>query len=171
MSSHRIHADIVELLPAAALGILDRPELEPVLAHVRSCPECTRELQALRELVGSLALALATEPLEKDRAAHLRTRVMNRTRRRPALPRVSRAIIAAERWSGWMVAAGLATLLLSHHAVHEPLDYGWLTAAVLGVALVILGLYARLLRKRVIALMNILDEGAATCDESSRSLE
>ena len=48
-----------------------------------------------------------------------------------------------------MVAAGLAGILLVHHSVHRPLDYGWLAAAFLGVVLLAVGIYAGVQRRRV----------------------
>ena len=169
MSIDTTHAQIVELLPAAALGILEPSQLESVLAHVQSCQECARELQAFSELVGSLALALPTHPLVPARAAHIRARLVTRTREAPSLPRGSRAIIAAERWSGWMVAAGLSALLLSHHAVHEPLSYGWIVAAILAVALIVLGVYARMQRKRIATLLKRLGERDPTPREADQA--
>jgi hypothetical protein len=51
-----------------------------------------------------------------------------------------------------MVAAGLAGVLLIHHAIHRPLAYGWLAAGALMIALVAVGGYARVQRGRVLAL-------------------
>jgi hypothetical protein len=51
-----------------------------------------------------------------------------------------------------MLAAGLAGILLVHHSVHRPLDYGWLAAAFLGVVLLAVGIYAWVQRSRVVEL-------------------
>ena len=51
-----------------------------------------------------------------------------------------------------MVAAGLAGILLVHHSVHRPLDYGWLAAAFLGVVLLAVGVDARVQRNRLVEL-------------------
>lgn len=53
---------------------------------------------------------------------------------------------------GWMVAAGLAGLLLMHHAIHRPLDYGWLAAGALTIVLVMVGGHARVQRARALTL-------------------
>jgi hypothetical protein len=53
---------------------------------------------------------------------------------------------------GWMVAAGLAGLPLMHHAIHRPLDYGWLAAGALTIVLVAAGGYARVQRARALTL-------------------
>jgi hypothetical protein len=50
------------------------------------------------------------------------------------------------------VAAGLAALLVSHHAFHEPLAFGWTAAAVLAALLVTTGAYAGSLRGQMAAL-------------------
>jgi hypothetical protein len=55
----------------------------------------------------------------------------------------------ATRWIGWAVAAGLASLLLTHHSFHAPLSFGWITAAVLGIVVVGLGIYISVLRDRL----------------------
>ena len=51
-----------------------------------------------------------------------------------------------------MVAAGLASVLLVHHSIHQTLDYGWLAAGGLAFLLVGVGLYALVQRNRAAAL-------------------
>jgi hypothetical protein len=51
-----------------------------------------------------------------------------------------------------MVAAGLAGVLLIHHAIHRPIAYGWLGAGALLLALVAVGGYARVQRGRALTL-------------------
>jgi anti-sigma factor RsiW len=155
------HEELSKLLPAAALDILDQLDRKLLLDHVSGCPECTRLLKEYRQTAGLLAGSLPPEELEPSRALALRSRVLAGVRGRPKAskqpsPRIlppSRAILAAERWSGWTVAAALAALLVNHHAFHRPLDYGWIVAGILAVALVVLGWYARLQRRRVSALL------------------
>jgi anti-sigma factor RsiW len=171
------HEELRQMLPAAALGSLEPEEHDIVLAHVGECQECTRMLEEYRNVTGWLALHLSPQRRDPARAALVRTRLLARTRQHPNLgtakPRADtrglhrrfRALAAAERWSGWMVAAGLAALLVNHHAIHRPLDYGWIVAGVLAVALVILGLYAGVQRRRVSALLQRMDESEA--DESA----
>jgi hypothetical protein len=55
---------------------------------------------------------------------------------------------------GWMVAAGLAGLLLVHHSVHRPVDYGWLIAGILTLLVLALAVYALKQRARLTALRN-----------------
>lgn len=51
--------------------------------------------------------------------------------------------------AGWLVAAGMASLLLTHHSFHRPLDLGWLAASALGVVALVLGYQVYSLRKRL----------------------
>jgi anti-sigma factor RsiW len=149
MSDDRTHDDITALLPAAALDVLEQDELRRVLDHTRGCPECLRRLAEHQESVARLALRLPARPMDAARAAGIRDRLLNRARRnssRPAPRDPSRARVAAGTlrwWSGLACAAGLAGLLLIHHSVHRPLDYGWLAAGVLAVTLAVLALYVR----------------------------
>jgi hypothetical protein len=54
------------------------------------------------------------------------------------------------------VAAGLAGVLMAHHAVHRPVNYGWLIAGVVTVGLVVLAVVAGKLHKEVAALRDRL---------------
>ncbi len=141
------HEEVQELLAAAALEIIDGVELQQALTHVSGCSECAQLLDQYRKVVATLALQLPSQPVDPDRAAALRARLLARVQAGHRLQPVS----WMERYSGWMVAAGLAGVLLVHHSVHRPLDYGWLAAGVLTLVLVLLGGYARALRSRLAA--------------------
>ena len=167
MSLTPVHEDLKEMLPAAALEILETGELEQVMAHVRDCPECETELQEYREAVTALSLRLPARQLDPARARALRARILARARENRSdsetamLPSLPRATAIIYRWSGWMVAAGLGGVLLVHHSIHQPLDRGWLVAAVLLVILIGLGIYVRVQRSRVSALQaHLADLGA-----------
>jgi hypothetical protein len=157
MSLTPVHQELQEMLPAAALEILEPADLEPVLAHVRDCPECAKLLQEYREAAAGLSLRLPARQLDPVRARVLRTRLLARATGRTdgqgngRTERPARAL-RLDRWIGWAVAAGLAGILLIHHSVHRTLDYGWLAAGVLLVVLLGLGIYARVQRRRVAAL-------------------
>ena len=154
------HDELQEMLPAAALQILEPAELEQVLAHVRICRDCTKLLQEYREATAAFWLQLSPRQLDPARSRAVRARLMARARTDQSvqpvdrdfaaqLPSSGRATTLIYRWSGWMVAAGLAGVLLVHHSVHRPLDHGWLAAGVLVVLLIGLGIYARVQRSRV----------------------
>jgi hypothetical protein len=148
------HEELEEMIPAAALDILEPAELEQVLAHVRNHPECAKLFQEYREAAATLALELPGGRFDPLRAKAVRSRIMaraeartsngggRRTAGRALGPRIG-------QWLGWAVAAGLSGILFVHHSVHRPLDYGWLAAGVLVVVLVGLALYARGQRRRV----------------------
>jgi anti-sigma factor RsiW len=148
MSSVPGHTEIQEKLPAAALAILEPAEMEQVRVHIRDCAECARLLEEYRDSATILSLQLPPSPMKAARHDALRARLLARAKATPN--KVTRkASTMIYQWSGWMVAAGLAGILLVHHSVHRPLDYGWLAAAFLGVVLLAVGVYAGVQRSRV----------------------
>jgi Putative zinc-finger len=149
MSHTPDHAELQEILPAAALEMLDPGEAERVLAHVRDCEECAGLLRQYRDAAAVLALQLPARPMSSERASAIRARLLARARSVRAIPITRRASSMIYQWSGWMVAAGLAGILLVHHSIHRPLAYGWLVAAVLGVLVLALGVYGWVQRNRV----------------------
>jgi hypothetical protein len=147
------HDELREMIPAAALEILDSSDLHRVVAHTRGCAECSQALEEYREV----AFALATLPplREPPHSATLRARILARVRQNPQHTRFTRAAVGG-MWMGWTVAAGLAGVLLMHHAVHRPLDYGWLASGALALVLVATAVYALIQRNRVSALRDRL---------------
>jgi anti-sigma factor RsiW len=150
MSSVSGHSEVEEKLPAAALMILDSAEMEQVRAHIRDCPECAILLEEYRDAMTSLSLQLSRTPMDSVRSDAVRGRLLARAHAKPRNTRKASTMIY--HWSGWMVAAGLAGVLLVHHSVHRPLDYGWLAAGFLVVALLGVGIYAWVQRSRVVEL-------------------
>jgi anti-sigma factor RsiW len=151
MSSVPDHVDIQEQLPAAALAILDPGEMEQLRVHIRDCPECAALLEEYRAAATLLSLQLPPAPISVPRNDALRTRLLARAKATPnKVTRKAGSMIY--QWSGWMVAAGLAGILLVHHSIHRPLDHGWLAAAFLGVVLLAVGIYAWVQRNRVVEL-------------------
>lgn len=149
------HEEMQEMLPAAALEILEGTELQRVLVHAGVCAECGQLLEEYRQVTAALALQLPPAgQLDSARSAVLRARLLAKARgdRQATLPTPRRAATLIYQWSGWMVAAGLASVLLVHHSVHRPLDYGWLATGALLAVLVAVGIYARVQRSRVSAL-------------------
>jgi hypothetical protein len=149
------HEEMQEMLPAAALEIVEGAELQRVLAHARACAECGPLLEEYRQVTAALSLQLPQAgQLDSHRSAVLRARLLAKARgdRRAVLPGPHRATTLISRWSGWMVAAGLASVLLVHHSVHRPLDYGWLATGALLAILIGVGIYAHVQRGRALAL-------------------
>lgn len=155
MSSVPDHAEIQEQLPAAALAILESAEMEQVRTHVRDCPECATLLKEYRAAATIVSLQLPPAPVNAARSDALRARLLARARATPnKVTRKASSMIY--QLSGWMVAAGLAGILLVHHSVHRPLDHGWLVAGLLVMVLLAVGIYARMQRRRVVELQDRL---------------
>ena len=163
------HDEVQELLPAAALEILDGVELQQVLAHASHCSGCAMALEKYREVATDLTLQLPSRPFASGRAAAVRTRLLARAagERSSTTAAHRRSLIAP--LSGWLVAAGLAGVLLVHHSIHRSLDYGWLAAGVLVVALLGLGIYAWAQRSRVLALEDRLGGRGSVRVEDDRA--
>src|SRR4051794_39853057 len=100
------HAELEQLLPAAALEILEGTELLGVTAHVRECAQCALQLQSYREAVAGLTSVLPQRPLDPTRSARLRARVLARAAGKRAVP-VEHAPSSASTkdsgggWAGW----------------------------------------------------------------------
>jgi anti-sigma factor RsiW len=155
MSSVPDHAEIQEQLPAAALAILEPAEMEQVQAHIIVCPECAVQLEEYREAATILSLRLPQALMKTVRSDALRARLLARAKATPnKVTRKAGSMIY--QWSGWMVAAGLAGILLVHHSVHRPLDHGWLAAGLLVMVVLGVGIYAWVQRRRVVELQDRL---------------
>jgi hypothetical protein len=155
------HAELQEMLPAAALEILEVTQMEQVIAHIRECPECATLLQEYRDATVGLVLHVPRRRMDVRRAGALRARLMARAQFERAIPVSRKASSMVYQWSGWMVAAGLAGVLLVHHSIHRPLDHGWMVAAVLGVIVLGLGVYSWAQRNRL-AELERRQEGSGT---------
>jgi anti-sigma factor RsiW len=177
MSATLSHDQVAQLLPAAALEILEGEELLEVAAHVQQCARCAALLESYREVVAGLASGLPEEEFPSDRSARVRDRLLARVGRGPAgagliSPR-HRSTGWVGRWGGWAVAAGMAGILVVHHAVHRPVAYGWLVAGILVLLLLALMLYTRAQKERIMALEQRLraavDRGASDLDGENRN--
>ncbi len=146
------HLELQELLPAAALEMLEPAESERVLAHIRECSSCAVLLRQYRDAAAVLPRQLPSRPMSSERTSAVRARLLARATADRAIPVTRKASSMIYQWSGWMVAAGLAGILLVHHSIHRPLDYGWLVAAALGVVVLALGVYGWVQRNRVVEL-------------------
>ncbi len=155
MTSEPGHEEVRDLLPAAALEILDSADLQRVLAHTGGCAHCAQLLEEYRAVALPLTelLPLRAPP----RSAAIRARLLARARQDFRGRRPTRAASVANMWMGWTVAAALAGVLLMHHAVHRPLDYGWLASGGLTILLIATAVYARILRTRVSSLRDRFD--------------
>lgn len=126
------HKEIVELLPAYALGTLDAEEAQTVAQHLVTCQECRAELEAYEETVAALPLAgpqLRPSPgLEK----RLMERVAASGGEQPADPspslpwwqRLAQALQTMPRWQPvallLLVVLAVANILLWQRANRGP---------------------------------------------------
>ena len=145
------HQEIQDLLPAAALDVLEPAELADVMDHLRGCAACAQLRSDYGDGIARLSLLLPLRPSNPARAQRARARLLARAHAdRHSTGSTSPGFTAGmRRAGGWMVAAALAGVVLIHHAVHRPIAYGWLAAGILSVVLVGLGVYARIQRRRV----------------------
>jgi anti-sigma-K factor RskA len=173
MSATLSHDQAEQLLPAAALEILEGDELLEVAAHVQQCARCAALLESYREVVAGLATRLPEQEFPSHRSARVRDRLLARVAGGAAgvgliSPR-HRSTGWVGRWAGWAVAAGMAGVLVVHHAVHRPVAYGWLIAGVLVLLLVALAVYTRAQKERIMALeqrlRSVVDRGASDSNE------
>lgn len=156
MSQGLRHEEMQELLPAAALEMVEHAELARLQAHLAECPGCVELLRQYREAAAGLALQVPAGTLDPARSAVIRNRLLNRVR----AGRTTKAArgLGVDRWLGWMVAAGLAGILLVHHSVHQTVNYGWLLAGVLTFVLLGFAIHARKQQRRVSELQQRLEE-------------
>ena len=156
MKDSLTHDQLEQLLPAAALEILEGDELLDLTVHVKECADCERQLESYRQVLAGWAMGLPERAFEPARSDRVRARLLARTKSggsaREVEIRSRRSPGWVDRWTGWAVAAAMAGVLLVHHSVHRPVAYGWLVAGTLVLVLLALGVYARIQRARVRAL-------------------
>jgi hypothetical protein len=152
------HETIRAMLPLAAAGVLGRNELATVEEHAAACPECKRELDALRLYSRSLqALPQPKVPeglLQRTQARVLQERDLVAGRRRQSL---TLGMLTAFSWIlgivFWtlvrMIAGGAWKILGTNLA--DPVMWFWVSAlfgwTTAGVAVVILGRRNELARR------------------------
>ncbi len=149
----------------AVLGALAGPDRDALLAHVQTCDECALALAGVQDALLAVLYLPPPRPLEAWRSEEVRDRVLGRVEGAAPSPSPVAAEAGRRRSarfgaaSGWVAAAGFAALLLTHHAFHQPLQFGWLVAAGLGTGLSGTAVYllterrrSALLRERLAAL-------------------
>ncbi|CAN5685151.1 hypothetical protein BH23GEM3_BH23GEM3_05240 [soil metagenome] len=178
MSTVISHEEAQEILAAAALGALGIEERALLEAHLHECRGCARLLQEYHEAVASLAELVPGRPMDPVRSARMRARILARARADksgdspdgqttsvPATLPFRQTASQSGRWAGWMVAAGMAGLLFTHHAFHQPLHFGWIAAALFALALSAVGMYTFALRDRVASLQHRIARLDRTVEE------
>jgi hypothetical protein len=141
-----------------ALTLLAGLEREALRTHVEECAECAGMLGEVCSAVGLLCPA-SPRPMDPARSEQVRARLLARAREDAHRRAAARQAESAARArpgvlgaAGWLTAAGLASLLLTHHAFHRPLALGWLAAAGLGIALFGAAAYIFIQRRRAATL-------------------
>lgn len=151
MSLDMTHEDVQAALAAEALDALDGPEAAAVRAHLAGCDDCRRELESLREAAASLAFAAPRVPMDAERSARLRSRLLARAAAdaQPAAvdgPRIVAPVAAAP------VAPVPGVISLSRERERRGWGGGWLAAAAAVLLLVAVGAWAARLKGRYDAL-------------------
>lgn len=117
------HEQLREVAAAYALGALDADECLALEAHVSECADCRAEVDAHREVAAMLAFAAPLPPVDRDRVAALRSRIVEDAakgrpsivvRPTPVTPvRVSRPV---GNISTWLAAASMLLAVISSAA-------------------------------------------------------
>ncbi len=141
----------------AAVAALTGPEGDALLAHVRSCTECSRGLTEVQDALLAVLYLPPPRSLDAERSETLRERLLGRAAAAAPAPAAAsapppRRPLALVGAGGWLVAASLATMLLTHHSFHRPLQFGWIVASALGAALLGAALYLLGERRRSVYL-------------------
>ncbi len=126
------HDDIIDLLPAHALGALDDAERKQVAQHVGLCPQCQIADESNKAVVMQIAFAAP----QRCPAAHVKARLMERLASEPARPdeAVAPAALQGRGWSGarvpnwlmaaavfpWLVVIGLAAMVMTAPSRNAP---------------------------------------------------
>lgn len=128
-------------LVAGESGSVDYTERSRVLDHVAGCPQCRRALDAIEPPVVAVSSPHALDPAG---AAAIRARLIARASSDRHIARSRRIDLPAA--SGWLTAAALGTLLLTHHTFHRPVLGGWVVASFL--AMLCFGLVLQIFAQR-----------------------
>ena len=154
MSLEMTHDDVRAALAAEALGALDGEEAEAVRAHLAGCEECRRELESLRETAAALAYAAPQVPMDADRSARLRARLVARAAAdRGGASVTADAVPPANRIGG--LASGddePGVVPISRARERRGMGGGWLAAAAAVLLLIAVGAYAARMKGRYEAL-------------------
>ncbi|HEX8244249.1 MAG TPA: zf-HC2 domain-containing protein, partial [Longimicrobium sp.] len=150
MSLEMTHEDVQAALAAEALGALDGKEAEAVRAHLAGCDECRRELESLRATAASLAYAVPPVPMDAERSARLRARLVARAAADRADGRPVLTANPASSTTADVVVPGV--IPLSPARERRSGGAGWLAAAAAVLLLIGVGAYAARMKGRYDAL-------------------
>ncbi|HEU4558937.1 MAG TPA: anti-sigma factor, partial [Longimicrobium sp.] len=152
MSLDMTHEDVQAALAAEALGALDGPEADAVRAHLARCPECRRELASLHQTAASLAYAAPEVPMDAERSARLRARLLARAAAdRPDAP-ADAAPGSVDAGASFAPASADRTapgvIPIARGRARRGVSMGWLAAAAAVLLLIGVGAWAARLKGR-----------------------
>jgi hypothetical protein len=166
MSQKPTHEEMQGILASDTVPVVSGPEWERLCAHLAECEACRSDLAELYPDLTWPSEPLPGAAMDRARSQRVRARLLARAIAEAAdisgepNPGVRTARASPRRrastWTGWAVAAGMAGLLLTHHAFHRPLELGWIAAATLALLLVGVGVYAMVQREQTAALRDQL---------------
>jgi hypothetical protein len=146
MSLDITHDDVQAALAAEALDALDGPEADAVRGHLAGCAECRRELASLRNAAASLAWAAPEVPMDAERSARLRARLLARAAAdRGGAPSGTALPSANASVDADAAAPGVIPIT---RARGRRVNAGWLAAAAAVLLLIGLGAWAARLKGR-----------------------
>ena len=141
MSPGMTHEDVQAALAAEALGALDGPEADAVRAHLAQCPECRRELASLRHTAASLAWAAPEVPMDAERSARLRARLLARAA-------ADRAGSPADTAPASTDDAAPGVISIARARERRGVSAGWLAAAAAVLLLIAVGAWGARMKGR-----------------------
>lgn len=152
-----------EIVSAVHNGGISPAERQRLLDHMAGCAQCRRALAGVVD--GVVPAGVGEEALDPLRSAKLRARLLERAANDRQIEALSgRSRLRLPAGGGWLVAAGLATLLLSHHAFHRPLMLGWVVSAFLAFVCFGLGVHAFVQRRELDRLKRELHQATVSKD-------
>jgi anti-sigma-K factor RskA len=96
-----VEEHVFDLLPAYALGCLDREDDLRVAEHLAACKLCRGELEGYRALVADLPFAVA----ESDPPPNLKEAILQRARRAKGIKPAAPKMPLWQRWTSWSMVS------------------------------------------------------------------
>lgn len=165
MSLEMTHEDVQAALAAEALGALEGEEAAAVRAHLERCPECRRELASLEEAAAALAYTAPPVPMDAERSARLRARLLARAAADRGTS-IQRPVPA----DGGGDAAGPAVIPITRPRGQRGVHPAWLAAAAAVLLLIAVGAWAARMKGRYDALSEQYAQAGTERDELVRAV-
>ena len=123
MSVPWTHDQAIAELGAYALDAVSPDERAAIDEHLKTCDRCRAELTAMSNAAASLASAVPSHPMEKDRSAVVKQRLLDRARaeKRVVTPIQSVTIPARTRQLPWWLAAAASVAFVA--ATYKAIEF------------------------------------------------